>query len=200
MLKALFGPRVSGPDFGSDVSRSPMLPADLFVLVDILCNAALLTPFTTTEAKIAATYMTSRHFKEREVMIEQGARTDIDFMLWVLEGEATFEAVTPGTRDAVTVTVLGVGHALGIMSLIDGAPRSLQGVATVPTRCAVLTRSQLQALCREHASIGVKLMCFLCLIVSAYLRDLTGKFKCHVRLNNALSAELRGRESAPIAL
>ena len=43
-------------------------------------------------------------------------------------------------------------------------------------------------------------MSVICLIVSMTLRDLTGKFKCHVRLNNVLNAELRGRQSERLPL
>lgn len=197
MLKSLFGQLAGGRGCDDTGSLHVMAPGDLLVWVDILCGAAILTPFTPAEAKIAARYVTSRQFQEQQVMIEQGASTGVDFMLWVLQGEAAFEAMMPGTSQAVTVKVLGVGDGLGIMSLIDGGARSLQGVAIVPTRCAVLTRTRLQALCREHPGVGVKLMSLLCLIVSATLRDLTGKFKCHVRLNHALSAELRGFESGP---
>lgn len=201
MLKALFGQRCSPPESTFDAAdHRTLTPADTDALVDILCGAAVLMPLNAADAKIAASYMAARQYRDREIIIEQGDKAHVDFMLWVLDGAATFEAVTPGSGESVTVTVLGVGGTLGAMSLIDGAARSLQGVASEPTRCAMLTRAQLQKLCREHPAVGVKLMSVICLIVSMTLRDLTGKFKCHVRLNNVLNAELRGRQSERLPL
>lgn len=188
--------------FGFDSTESAVVPdalsgTDKQTLVDILCDAATMMPFTAAEAKTAVAYMLLRSFREGEVIIAEGSRTNLDYMLWVLEGEATFEAFAgSGAGRSVTVTVLGAGSALGTMSMVDGEPRSLQGIASMPTRCAMLTRSQLKKLCRDHPQVGIKLMAVLCLIFSQTLRNLTTKFKCHVRLNNALNAELMGKDAA----
>ena len=193
MLKELFGlestESVVVPDVLSGTSKQ--------LMVDILCGAPTMMPFTMAEAKIAAAHMSLRCYSERELIIREGSRTNLDYMLWVLEGEATFEAFAgSGAGKPVTVTVLGAGSALGTMSMVDGEPRSLQGVASMPTRCAMLTRSQLKKLCGDHPQVGIKLMAVLCLIFSQTLRSLTTKFKCHVRLNNALNAELMGKDAA----
>ena len=169
---------------------------DKQALMNILLSAAAVMPLSAADAEIVASYMQARHYAELEIMMEQGAKTRASYMLWVLEGEVTLEAVTPSTGETVTIKVLGAGGTLGAMGLTDGAAPTLQGVATSPTRCAVLSRLQLQKLCREHPTTGVKLMSVLCLVLSSTLRDLTGKFKAHVRLNNVLNEELRGRQSA----
>ena len=186
--------------FGVDTSPSEQLHAELSgadqkIMEDILCSAATMFPFKITEAKIALTYLFPRSYAEREIIVEEGDKSNLDYMLWVLDGEATFEGlVGGGASQPVTVTVLGAGSAIGIMSMVDSEPRSLRGVATVPTRCAKLTRAQLQKLCREHPQIGIKLMAVLCLVLSQTLRNLTTKYKCYVRLNNALNAELREQD------
>ena len=195
MFKGFFG---SDADPGVDVLVA-LTSADRQEMVNILCNAASMMPFTTAEARVATTYMSSRSYHELEVIIEEGGRTNLDYMLWVLDGEVTFEGLTGGgVGQPITVNVIGAGSALGAMSMVDGQPRSLHGVATMPTRCAMLTRAQLQKLCREQPNIGNKLMAVLCLIFSQTLRSLTTKFKCHVRLNNVLSEELREQEAASL--
>ena len=195
MLKTIFGidPAATQP-------QSHQLAAiDRQLLVDILCNAASMMPFTAAEAKIAAGYMSLRTYRGGEVIIQEGSRIDLDYMLWVLEGEATFEGLTGGgTGQPVTVSVLGAGSALGIMSMVDGEPRSLRGVASISSRCAMLTRVQLKKLCREQPQVGIKLMSALCLIFSQSLRSLTTKFKCHVRLNNVLNEELQELEATSL--
>jgi CRP/FNR family transcriptional regulator, cyclic AMP receptor protein len=197
MLKNLFGLRTS-PSGASkaDLHHSDMHDSDAQQMVEILTSATSIMPFTVAEAQIAAAYMIGRQFAEGETIIHEGNRADLDYMLWILDGEATYEAMTAVANQSVTITVLGVGGTLGAMSLIDGSPRVLQGVAAMPTRCAMLTQAQLEKLCREHPQVGVKLMSVICLIVSLTLRDLTEKFKRYIRLNNALNEELR--ESIPM--
>lgn len=169
---------------------------DQQLVVDILCAAESMMPFTTAEAKIAATYMSARNYRDRDVIIQEGRRTNLDYMLLILDGEATFEALSGGgPSKPITVRVLGPGAVVGTMSMFDGEPRSLQGTASMPTRCAKLTSTQLQTLCREHPQVGVKLMAVICLNFSQTLRELTTKFKTHVRLNNVLNDELRGKDA-----
>ncbi len=197
MLKNLFGLRSSPPSAGqADLLHSNMQDSDVQQMVGILSSASSVMPFTVAEAKIATAYMIGRQFVEGDIIIHEGNREDLDYMLWILDGEATYEAMTAVASQSVTITVLGVGGTLGAMSLIDGSPRVLQGVATMPTRCAMLTQAQLEKLCHEHPQVGVKLMSVICLIVSLTLRDLTEKFKRYIRLNSALNEELR--ESMPM--
>ena len=193
MFKVLFG--LDSPASGT--VPVPLKKIDNQMMVSILCNAASMMPFTKPEAKIAAGYMSLCVYREREVIIEEGSRTNLDFMVWVLDGEATLESFAGGgASQPVTVNVLSAGSAVGIMSLVDSEPRSLRVVASMPMVCAMLTRTQLQKLCHEQPQIGIKLMATLCFVFSQTLRSLTTKFKCHVRLNNVLNAELQGQESA----
>ena len=92
------------------------------------------------------------------------------------------------------VKVLSPGMAFGITSMFDGQARSLRGVASTPMPCALLTSAQLQALCQAHPQVGIKLMAVICFNFSQSLRELNTKFKCQLRLNNALHAELMGKE------
>ena len=196
MLSTLFQSRKKTANtLGDAVEHASLNSSDKQILIDILCSAASVMPFNRTEAEMVATYMQARQYAEHETMMEQGAKAQTSYMLWVLDGEVTLEAVTPGTGESVTIKVLGAGGTLGVMGLTDGAAPTLQGVASTPTRCALLGRLQLQKLCREHPTVGVKLMSVLCLVLSSTLRDLTGKFKAHIRLNSVLNDELRGRQS-----
>ena len=113
-----------------------------------------------------------------------------------MQGEATFEALAGrDTSKSVLVKVIGAGMAFDITTLFDGQARSLRGIASVPSRCALLSSAQLQALHQAHPWVGVKLMGVICLNFSQSLRELTTKFKfkCHVQLNNVLHAVLTAR-------
>ena len=110
-------------------------------------------------------------------------------MLWILQGEATFEVLAGrDTSKSVMVKVIGAGMAFEIMTLFDGQARSLRGIASVPSRCALLSSAQLQALHQAHPRVSVKLMAVIYLNFSQSLRELTTKFKCHVQLSNVLHA------------
>jgi CRP/FNR family transcriptional regulator, cyclic AMP receptor protein len=161
-----------------------------------LREAKSIVPLTQQEAKIAASYMRARQYATGQIIIKEGDKTSTNYMLWILDGEATFEASAAQESGPIVVTVLGAGTALGEMGLMDGAARSLTCTASAPTRCAVLTRLMLQNMCTDHPEVAAKLMSIICIGISARLRDLTDKFKRYVRLNNAMNQELR--ESMPM--
>ena len=197
MLRAFFGTNATLPQ----PTHALLTGIDNQLMVGLLCSAASLMPFTQSEANVATSYMSVRSYREGQILIEEGSRNELDRMLWILQGEAIFEALAGrGTSKSVMVKVIGAGMAYGIMSMFDGDARSLRGIASAPTRCALLTSAQLQALCQAHPLVGVKLMAVICLNFSQSLRELTTKFKCHVRLNNVLHAELMGKDGEDMHL
>ena len=152
-------------------------------------------PFKQSEVNVATSYMSARSYREGQSVMEEGSRAALDRMLWILQGEATFEALAGrGTSKSVMVKVLSPGMAFGIMGMFDGQARSLRGVASTPRRCALLISAKLEGLCRAHPQVGVKLMAVICFYVSQSLCELTTKFKCHIWLNNVLHAELLDKE------
>ena len=175
---------------------NPLLGPDQQALVEVLCSAASTMPFTTAEAKIAARYMSAKSFNLGDVVVREGDTTELDHILWILEGEATYESsVGGGASRPVTVLVVGVGVALGIMSAMDGEPRPFNAFASMPTRCALLTKPHMRRLFAEHPQVGIKLMSVMSMILSNSFRSLSNKLKCQVRLNDALRAELLGQGS-----
>ncbi len=193
MLKAFFGSNSEA----LQIMHAALTGYDRQLMVDILCGTASIMPLTESEAKIAAEHMSSRSYRQGEILIEEASRTRLDYMLWILEGEATFEALAGGGMSKpVIVRVLGPGSEVGTMSMFDGEPRALRGAANTPLRCAMLTRIQLKAMCEQYPQVGVKLMAVICLNFAMTLRELTTKFKVHVRLNNALNAELMVKDAA----
>jgi CRP-like cAMP-binding protein len=78
------------------------------------------------------------------------------------------------------VAAVGIGSALGEMSLIDGARRFASCVATEPTDFAVLTRYALNEILRDHPRLGNKLMLLLLQMLARRLRDTGGKLVSHI--------------------
>jgi CRP/FNR family transcriptional regulator, cyclic AMP receptor protein len=197
MLKKIFGLRATSTAPAPDASSAKELQAlDAQLLVGFLCEAKSIISLSEQEAKIAARYMRARQYATGQVIIKEGDKTNTNYMLWILDGETTFEASAAHESGPIIVTVLGPGTALGEMGLMDGAARSLTCTASAPTRCAVLTKQMLQTMCSNHPEVAAKLMSIICIGISARLRDLTDKFKRYVRLNSAMNEELR--ESMPM--
>ena len=140
--------------------------------------------------------MSRKSFCIGEVIVKEGDKTELDHILWVLEGEATYESSAGGgSSRPVTVLVVGEGAVLGIMSAMDGEPRPFNVFASMPTQCALLTRPHMRRLFIEQPQVGIKLMAAMCVNLSRSLRSLSNKLKCQVRLNDALRAELIGQDS-----
>lgn len=78
------------------------------------------------------------------------------------------------------VATVGIGSALGEMSLIDGAHRFASCVATEPTDFAVLTRSALNEILLDHPRLGNKLMLLLLQMLTRRLRDAGSRLVSHI--------------------
>jgi CRP/FNR family transcriptional regulator, cyclic AMP receptor protein len=164
---------------------------DASLLIEFLCTAECITPMSRQEAKIASSYMRARQYADGDVILKEGDKSNTNYMLWILDGEAVVEALSTNLSNPITVTVLGPGTTLGELSLMDGGVRSLSCTAAGSTRCAALNKRMLQNMALDHPEVAVKLMSIIFIGVSVRLRDLTEKLKRYVRLNQTMNEELR---------
>jgi CRP/FNR family transcriptional regulator, cyclic AMP receptor protein len=163
--------------------------ADQALAVQFLCRKDSVMPLSPKEAAQVARYMLPRQFKPGEVLIREGD-THSNYMLWILRGDATIEAVTARLQDPLTMTVLQPGNTLGEMGLMDGSRRSVTCTASSSVRAAILTRQSLRTLSSKHPEVAVKLMSLVCMGISVRLRDVTDKFKRYVVMTHAMRDEL----------
>lgn len=154
-----------------------------------LCKAKSIMPLSPHEAAVIVRYLQPRYYAAGEVLIQAGDSASSNYMLWILEGAATIEAVTSTAQDLITMTVLEPGSTVGEMGLMDGASRSATCTASTPMRCALLTRLSLQALATRHPEVAVKLMFIVTIGVAVRLRDITEKFRRYVMMSNAMREE-----------
>ena len=146
-------------------------------------------PLSPQEADQVARYFLRRQYQPGEVLVRQGDEPS-NYMLWILQGDATVEAVTPNPLDLLTMTVLQPGSTLGEMGLMDGSRRSVTCTASSAVCAAILTRQSLRTLSSRHPEIAVKLMSLICMGMSVRLRDVTNKFKGYVMMTHAMRDEL----------
>jgi CRP/FNR family cyclic AMP-dependent transcriptional regulator len=156
---------------------------------ELLRSSNALIQLSEAEALTVVGFMQRRH-AEGEAIIRQGdsgGSGDDGFMALVVEGEVTVEALNVSRVDAQTVNVLGPGHLMGEMSLMDGAARSATCTASTEVRCAVLTRDALEALIAEEPA---KLLSGVALRLSRRLREADGKLQLYSQLVFSMQQEI----------
>jgi CRP/FNR family transcriptional regulator, cyclic AMP receptor protein len=197
MLGKWFEKRASPPPVKDsvDVPASPggqtaaLNEFDHALALQFLCRKDSVMPLSPQEAAQVARYLVPRQYQPGEVLVREGD-TQSNYMLWILHGDATVEAVTASPLDPLTMTVLQPGSTLGEMGLMDGSKRSVTCTASSTVRAAILTRQSLRTLSSRHPDIAVKLMSLVCMGMSVRLRDVTDKFKRYVMMTHAMRDEL----------
>ena len=167
---------------------------DQALAVQFLCRNDSVMSLSPEEAVQVTRYLLPRQYTAGEVLVRQGDE-QCNYMLWILQGDATIEAVTANPLDPLTMTVLQPGSTLGEMGLMDGCRRSVTCTASSAVRAAILTRQALRTLSSRQPEIAVKLMSLVCMGIAVRLRDVTDKFKRYVMMTHAMRDELL--QSAP---
>lgn len=160
---------------------------------ELLRSSNALIQLSEAEALTVVGFMQLRRCAEGEAIIRQGhsgGSGDDGFMALVVEGEVTVEALNVSRVDAQTVNVLGPGHLMGEMSLMDGAARSATCTASTDVRCAVLTRESLEALIAEEPATAAKLLSGVALRLSRRLREADGKLQLYSQLVFSMQQEI----------
>jgi len=159
----------------------------------------LLTPhalmsLSLDDAKTIVGYMLLTSFNPDTVIFEaQQARTKSDYLLLVLRGDVLIE--TPSTGDGtVVVDVLGSGHLIGEMGVLDGSPRSATCTAKTEVDVAMLSRTDLERLLVESPQIGARFLLAIATRLADRLRISNRKLLMMSQVNQALQEEI----SAPM--
>ena len=158
--------------------------------MEILQDADTSLPLSREEASLVAQHLQSRRYIFDQVFMRAGDKSDSNYMLWILEGQAIVEAVSSNPQNPVMVTVLESGSTVGELGLLDGMARSATCTSGSALHCAMLTRSSLISLSASHPEVAFKLLLIISISVAARLRDVTDKFQRYVLMANAISAEL----------
>jgi CRP/FNR family transcriptional regulator, cyclic AMP receptor protein len=164
--------------------------AEMAVAVELLQNSNTSLPLSREEAFLVAQHLQSRRYIFDQVFMRAGDKSDSDYMLWILDGQAIVEAVSSDPKAPVMVTVLESGNTVGELGLLDGMGRSATCTSGSALHCAMLTRRSLLSLSASHPEVAFKLVLIISINVAARLRDVTDKFQRYVLMANAISAEL----------
>ncbi len=159
----------------------------------LLRSADALIQLSEDESLTVVGYMQLRQCAEGEAIIRQGASGmsgEDGFMVLLIDGEVTVETVTVSRTSPLTVNVLGPGHLMGEMSLMDGAARSATCTASTDVRCATLSRTSLEAMIAEEPTTAPTLLSAVAVRLSQRLRETDGKLQLYGQLVQSMQEEI----------
>lgn len=149
------------------------LTIDREKVVELLLTTNALVSLSMADARQLVSYMLLARFEQGSVIFTDGKQNiGSEYMLLVLEGEVLVETNSNGESSTV-VNMLGAGHLIGEMGIIDGEPRSATCTAQTAVEVAMLSRSDLGRLMDEYPSIAAR----FCLAIAKKIAD-------NVRLGN----------------
>jgi CRP-like cAMP-binding protein len=157
---------------------------------ELLSSASALMQLTPNEARVVVSYMRPKRVPEGTVFIQEGDTTTNDFMLLVLKGEVAVETTHVSRSEPQTVSVLGPGHVIGEMGLLDGGARSASCKAMSDVQGAILSREALTRLTQEDPLTAAKLLMAIAQRMAERLRESGEKLKMYAQLTQAMQQEL----------
>ena len=175
----------------SSMFESPDLAPEE-VAARLLVTASALDDLTLADAMVVVTYMRPKLIAAGTVFIKEGEVRQNDYMLLVLEGDLTVENDMPGAiGESLVVNVIGPGHLIGEMGVLDGSPRSARCTANTDIAAAVLSRTALMRLLKDHPRTGSRLLLAISKRMADRLRETTRKLRNFAQMNKALHQELQ---------
>ena len=157
----------------------------------MLVTPTALDDLTLRDATKVVSYMRPRVIPAGTVFIEEGEVRQTDYMMLVLEGDISVENELPGLHETMVVNVIGPGHLIGEMGLLDGSPRSATCTATTEVVVAVLTRTALMRLLKEEPRVAARLLLAISTRLAQRLRETTRKLRTFAQMNKAMHEELQ---------
>jgi len=174
----------------TSIFESPdMAPEE--VAARLLVTASALDDLTLADAFKVVAYMRPKRIAAGTVFIQEGEVKQNDYMLLVLEGDIAVENELPGLQESMVVNIIGPGHLIGEMGVLDGSPRSATCTATTQIYAAVLSRTALMRLLKDEPRVGARLLLAISKRMADRLRDTTRKLRTFAQMNKALQQELQ---------
>jgi CRP/FNR family transcriptional regulator, cyclic AMP receptor protein len=162
------------------------------VAARLLVTASAMDDLTLADAMVVVTYMRPKRVKAGTVFIEEGESKRNDYMLLVLEGDLTIESDMPGAKgESMVVNVAGPGQLIGEMGVLDGSPRSARCTANTDIAAAILSRTALMRLLKDHPRTGSRLLLAISKRMADRLRETNRKLRSFAQMNKALHEELQ---------
>lgn len=174
----------------TSIFESPELAPEE-VAARLLVTPSALDDLTLGDAMRVVAYMRPHRIKSGTVFIQEGEVKRNDYMLLVLEGDISVENELPGHEGSIVVNIIGPGHLIGEMGVLDGSPRSATCTATTDIAAAVLSRTALMRLLKAEPAVGARLLLAISKRMADRLRETSRKLRTFAQMNTALQQELQ---------
>ena len=170
-------------------------PLANFAALAIRAAVLLRTPqalfnLSSADASCVVSHMRLMHFDPGVTLMREGDKTQVDYLLLLLDGDVSVETTALDAQHAVAVAVVGPGSVIGEMALLDGAPRSVSCIALSPVQAAGLSRDGLEKLIELHPQVAAKLLVELATRIADRLRSLGDQLHMYAKLTAELQAEV----------
>ena len=161
------------------------------VAARMLITPTALDDLTLADAMKVVGYMRPKRIQVGTVFIHEGEVRHNDYMMLVLEVDIAVENELPSLSESMVVNVIGPGHLIGEMGVLDGSPRSATCTATTDIAVAVLSRTALMRLLKDEPKVGARLLLAISTRMAVRLRETTRKLRTFAQMNKALQEELQ---------
>lgn len=161
------------------------------VAARLLVTPSALDDLKLADARRVVTYMHPQLISAGTIFIHEGEVKGNDYMMLVLEGDISVESELPGNDGSLVVNIIGPGHLIGEMGVLDGSPRSATCTAVTDIAAAVLSRSALRRLLKAEPAVGARLLLAISKRMADRLRETTRKLRTFAQMNKALQQELQ---------
>jgi CRP/FNR family transcriptional regulator, cyclic AMP receptor protein len=156
----------------------------------LLVTDSALGELSFSDARKVINYMKPKRIKAGATLIREGERTQNDFLMLIMAGDVRVESHAPSSADEVVLTVMGAGHLIGELGMINDSARSATCVATTDLAVAVLSRSSVKKMMAQDPTLAAKLFLAISSRVAERLRETTSKLKKFMQLNAMLQNEV----------
>jgi len=158
-------------------------------VAELLISHTVLTELSQDDAYKIAQRMHTRPIKKGSVLMQEGTSAN-NYMLLILRGEGVVQNESLRKSESLILGVVGVGHIIGEMGLLDGEPRSATCTAFTDMDVAVLDRTSLTQLLDQEPATGCKLLAALLQRTASRLRATNKKLRTLAQINRTLEQEL----------
>jgi CRP-like cAMP-binding protein len=147
-----------------------MASPDVALRAELLERTQWANEFAFNEIEKLAEYLQARHVKRGLVVFREGDKDGTLFV--VAAGKVGIHKAGANMKDH-PIALLGPGHTLGEMALIDGQPRSAGAVAVEDLTLLAIGKADLDRLANDHPRLAVKLLLKVGKLLSQRLRQTT---------------------------
>lgn len=165
-------------------------PDMVALAVRLMRQTTALSELSAKDTQCIVTYMRLMHCAEGGMLLREGEQDNAGDMLLILQGEVTVENVVANRKAPVVVSVLGPGHLIGEMALLDGGPRTATCIATTALVGAVLSRNAMRRLMTDEPQVAAKLLTAILFRMTQRLRDATRQQRVYHQLLTAMQGEI----------